>query len=156
MQCQAAYGERTEERVNSRNGYRDRRWDTRVGTIDLQVPKLREGSYFPAWLLTHRRRAEQALASVIAQAYVEGVSTRRVEDLVEAMGIAGISSSEASRLAGELDAKVASSANVRWMLARTGICGSTRWSATRRSRPCRGERTRPLVRRSGPLKLRAA
>jgi putative transposase len=107
MQCQAAYGERTEERVNSRNGYRDRRWDTRVGTIELQVPKLREGSYFPAWLLTHRRRAEQALASVIAQAYVEGVSTRRVEDLVEAMGIAGISSSEASRLAGELDAKVA-------------------------------------------------
>ena len=107
MQCQAGYGERTEERVNSRNGYRDRRWDTRVGTIDLNVPKLREGSYFPAWLLTHRRRAEQALASVVAQAYVEGVSTRRVEDLVEAMGIAGISKSEVSRLAGELDAKVA-------------------------------------------------
>ena len=103
----SGYGERTEERVNSRNGYRDRRWDTRVGTIDLNVPKLREGSYFPAWLLTHRRRAEQALASVIAQAYVEGVSTRRVEDLVEAMGIAGISKSEVSRLAGELDAKVA-------------------------------------------------
>ena len=107
MQCQAGYGERSEERVNSRNGYRDRRWDTRVGTIDLNVPKLREGSYFPAWLLTHRRRAEQALASVVAQAYVEGVSTRRVEDLVEAMGIAGISKSEVSRLAGELDAKVA-------------------------------------------------
>jgi transposase-like protein len=107
MLCQAGYGERTEERVNSRNGYRDRRWDTRVGTIDLNVPKLREGSYFPAWLLTHRRRAEQALASVIAQAYVEGVSTRRVEDLVEAMGIAGISRSEVSRLAAELDAKVA-------------------------------------------------
>ena len=107
MQCQAGYGERSEERANSRNGYRDRRWDTRVGTIDLNVPKLREGSYFPAWLLVHRRRAEQALASVIAQAYVEGVSTRRVEDLVEAMGIAGISKSEVSRLAGELDAKVA-------------------------------------------------
>jgi transposase-like protein len=106
MLCQAAYGERSEERVNSRNGYRDRRWDTRVGTIDLAVPKLREGSYFPAWLLTHRRRAEQALASVVAQAYVEGVSTRRVDDLVEAMGIAGISKSEVSRLAGELDAKV--------------------------------------------------
>ena len=101
------YGERSDERVNSRNGYRDRRWDTRVGTIDLNVPKLREGSYFPAWLLVHRRRAEQALASVVAQAYVEGVSTRRVEDLVEAMGIAGISRSEVSRLAGELDAKVA-------------------------------------------------
>jgi putative transposase len=107
MQCQAAYGERSEERVNSRNGYRERRWDTRVGTIDLAVPKLREGSYFPAWLLTHRRRAEQALASVVAQAYVEGVSTRRVDDLVEAMGIAGISPSQVSRLAGELDAKVA-------------------------------------------------
>jgi putative transposase len=107
MQCQAGYGERTDERVNSRNGYRDRRWDTRVGTIDLNVPKLREGSYFPAWLLTHRRRAEQALASVVAPAYVEGVSTRRVEDLVEAMGIAGISPSQVSRLAGELDAKVA-------------------------------------------------
>ena len=107
MQCQAAYGERSDERTNSRNGYRGRRWDTRVGTIDLNVPKLREGSYFPAWLLVHRRRAEQALASVIAQAYVEGVSTRRVEDLVEAMGIAGISRSEVSRLAGELDAKVA-------------------------------------------------
>jgi putative transposase len=107
MQCQAAYGERSEERTNWRNGYRGRRWDRRVGTIDLNVPKLREGSYFPGWLLVHRRRAEQALASVIAQAYVEGVSTRRVEDLVEAMGIAGISASEVSRLAGELDVKVA-------------------------------------------------
>jgi putative transposase len=106
MQCQAAYGERSAERTNSRNGYRERRWDTRVGSIDLAVPKLREGSYFPAWLLTHRRRAEQALASVIAQAYVEGVSTRRVDDLVRAMGIEGISRSEVSRLAAELDAKV--------------------------------------------------
>ena len=107
MQCQAGYGERTDDRVNSRNGYRERRWDTRAGTIDLAVPKLREGTYYPAWLLTHRRRAEQALASVIAQAYIEGVSTRRVDDLVKAMGIEGISRSEVSRLAGELDAKVA-------------------------------------------------
>src|SRR5436190_3959160 len=106
-QCGAAYGERTEERVNSRNGCRHRDWDTRVGTIDLNVPKLREGSYFPAWLLIHRRRAEQALVAVIAQAYVEGVSTRRVEDLVKAMGIEGISKSEVSRMAAELDAKVA-------------------------------------------------
>lgn len=105
--CHAGYGERTDERVNSRNGYRDRRWDTRVGTIDLAVPKLREGSYFPDWLLRHRRRSEQALASVVAQAYVEGVSTRRVDDLVKAMGIEGISKSEVSRLAAELDAKVA-------------------------------------------------
>ena len=72
MQCGAAYNERTDERTNSRNGYRHRDWDTRVGTIDLAVPKLREGSYYPAWLLEHRRRAEQALASVVAQCYVEG------------------------------------------------------------------------------------
>ncbi len=106
MQCQAGYREHSAERVNSRNGYRERRWDTRVGSIDLAVPKLREGSYYPAWLLTHRRRAEQALASVIAQAYVEGVSTRRVDDLVKAMGIEGISASQVSRLAAELDVKV--------------------------------------------------
>jgi transposase-like protein len=104
--CGAGYGERSGERVNSRNGYRSRQWDTRVGTIDLAVPKLREGSYYPGWLLAPRRRAEQALASVICQAYVEGVSTRRVDDLVQAMGIDGISKSEVSRLAGELDAKV--------------------------------------------------
>ena len=79
-QCLAGYGERSEERINSRNGYRHRDWDTRVGTIDLAVPKLREGTYYPTWLLEHRRRAEQALASVVAQCYVEGVSTRRVDD----------------------------------------------------------------------------
>lgn len=105
--CQAAYGERTDERVNRRNGYRERQWDTRVGSVDLAIPKLRSGTYFPEWLLTPRRRAEQALVSVIGQAYVEGVSTRRVDDLVRAMGIDGISRSEVSRMAGELDAKVA-------------------------------------------------
>jgi transposase-like protein len=81
--------------------------DTRVGTIDLAVPKLRSGSYYPEWLLTPRRRAEQALVAVIGQAYVEGVSIRRVDDLVKAMGIDGISPSEVSRMAAELDAKVA-------------------------------------------------
>lgn len=106
MQCEAGYGERTEERVNSRNGYRHRPWDTRVGTIDLAIPKLRTGSYYPEWLLTPRRRAEQALVAVIGQAYVEGVSTRRVDDLVKAMGIDGISPSEVSRMAAELDTKV--------------------------------------------------
>lgn len=106
-QCQAGYGERTDERVNSRNGYRDRRWDTRVGTVELSVPKLRTGSYFPEWLLTPRRRAEQAMMTVVAQAYVEGVSTRRVDDLVRAMGIEGISASEVSRMAASLDVKVA-------------------------------------------------
>jgi transposase-like protein len=105
--CGAAYNERTEERTNSRNGYRRRPWDTRAGSIDLAVPKLRQGNYFPDWLLTPRRRAEQALVAVIGQAYVEGVSTRRVDDLVKAMGIDGISRSEVSRMAAELDAKVA-------------------------------------------------
>jgi transposase-like protein len=106
-QCGAGYGERSDERENSRNGYRQRRWDTRVGTIDLAVPKLRHGVYSPEFLLTPRRRAEQALVAVICQAYVEGVSTRRVDDLVKAMGIEGISRSEVSRLAAELDALVA-------------------------------------------------
>jgi len=106
MQCNAAYGERTDERENSRNGYRIRPWDTRVGTIDLAVPKLRSGVYSPEFLLCPRRRAEQALMAVVCQAYVEGVSTRRVDDLVKAMGIDGISKSEVSRMAAELDQKV--------------------------------------------------
>jgi transposase-like protein len=106
MQCGAGYGERSDERENSRNGYRHRPWDTRVGTIDLAVPKLRSGVYSPEFLLQPRRRAEQALVAVVCQAYVEGVSTRRVDDLVKAMGIEGISRSEVSRLAGELDARV--------------------------------------------------
>ena len=105
--CGAEYGVASPERVNSRNGYRHRPWDTRVGSIDLAIPKLREGTYGADWLLVPRRRAEQALVAVIAQAYVEGVSTRRVEDLVKAMGIEGISKSEVSRMAAELDAKVA-------------------------------------------------
>ena len=105
--CGAGYNERTEERVNSRNGYRVRDWDTRVGSIDLSIPKLRAGSYRPDWLLVPRRRAEQALVAVIGQAYVEGVSTRRVDDLVKAMGIDGISASEVSRMAASLDTKVA-------------------------------------------------
>jgi transposase-like protein len=107
MQCNAAYGERTDERENSRNGYRVRPWDTRVGTVDLAVPKLRQGVYSPEFLLQPRRRAEQALMAVVCQAYVEGVSTRRVDDLVKAMGIEGISKSEVSRMAAELDQKVA-------------------------------------------------
>jgi putative transposase len=104
--CGAGYQERSDERVNTRNGYRFRDWDTRVGTIDLAIPKLREGTYYPEWLLVPRRRAEQALVTVVGQAYVEGVSTRRVEDLVRAMGIEGISPSQVSRMAAELDAKV--------------------------------------------------
>jgi putative transposase len=96
---------RTPERTGQRNGYRERRWDTRVGTVDLQVPRVRDGSYFPA-LLEPRRRAERALVAVVQEAYVHGVSTRRVEDLVQALGIAGLSRSEVSRLCAALDAEV--------------------------------------------------
>jgi transposase-like protein len=97
--CGADYGERSPERVNIRNGYRERRWDTRVGTIDLPIPKLRQGSYFPDWLLERRRRAEQAFVSVIADAYLAGVSTRRVDKLVRQLGVEGMSKSQVSRLA---------------------------------------------------------
>jgi putative transposase len=101
--CGASYGERSPERINRRNGYRDRDWDTRVGSVELAVPKLREGSYFPDWLLQPRRRAEQALVSVIADAYLAGVSTRRVEKLVQQLGIERMSRSQVSRLAQSLD-----------------------------------------------------
>jgi putative transposase len=101
--CGAGYGERTPERVNRRNGYREREWDTRVGSIELAVPKLREGSYFPDWLLQPRRRAEQAFVSVIADAYLAGVSTRRVEKLVQQLGVERMSKSQVSRLAKSLD-----------------------------------------------------
>ncbi len=96
---------RTETRTGQRNGYRERRWDTRVGTVDLQVPRVRDGSYFPA-LLEPRRRAERALVAVVQEAYVHGVSTRRVDALIQALGITGISKSEVSRLCAALDAEV--------------------------------------------------
>ena len=99
-------GERDpERRLTNRNGYRERRWDTRVGTLDLAIPRVRDGSYFPS-LLEPRRRAERALLAVVQEAYVLGVSTRRVEDLVEALGIASLSRSEVSRICTALDAEV--------------------------------------------------
>jgi putative transposase len=104
--CGAAYGEPSPERVNQRNGYRTRRWDTRAGTIELEIPKLRSGSYFPGWLLVPRRRAEQALMTAIADAYLAGVSTRRVDKLVRALGIEGISKSQVSDIARALDETV--------------------------------------------------
>ena len=106
-QIGAQHGERSPERVTYRNGYRNRTWDTRVGTMALHIPKLREGSYFPS-LLEPRRRSEQALRSVIQQAYVEGVSTRRVDDLIKALGCDGISSSQVSRICEQLDEVVES------------------------------------------------
>jgi transposase-like protein len=104
--CGAPYGQRSDERVNSRNGYRAREWDTRAGTVELAIPKLRTGSYFPDWLLQHRRRAEQALVSVVATSYLLGVSTRRVEKLVEQLGVKQLSKSQVSEMAALLDAQV--------------------------------------------------
>ena len=98
----AGYGERSPDRVTQRNGYRSRAWDTRVGTMELRIPKLRDGSYFPS-LLEPRRRSEKALLAVIQQAYVEDVSTRRVDDLVKALGCEGISKSQVSRICKGLD-----------------------------------------------------
>ena len=100
--CNAGYGEVTPDRVNSRNGYRRREWDTRAGTIELAIPKLRTGSYFPSFL-EHRRRAERALASVVATSYLLGVSTRRVEKLAASLGVVGLSKSQVSAMAAELD-----------------------------------------------------
>lgn len=94
--------ERSPERKTYRNGYRERAWDTRVGRIPLRIPKLRQGSYFPS-LLEPRRRAERALVSVVQEAYVAGVSTRKVDDLVRALGLEGVSRSEVSRICSELD-----------------------------------------------------
>jgi putative transposase len=103
--CGAAYGERSAERANSRNGYRERVWETRAGAIDLRLPKLRTGSYFPGFL-EPRRTAEKALAAVIQEAYIQGVSTRSVDDLVKALGMSGISKSQVSRLCAEIDERV--------------------------------------------------
>jgi len=101
----AGYGEKTAERLAQRNGYRDRAWETRAGTVDLRIPKLRKGSYFPGFL-EPRRMAEKALTAVIQEAYVQGISTRSVDDLVKAMGMSGISKSQVSRLCEEIDGKV--------------------------------------------------
>ncbi len=106
--CGAPYRARAVERTNSRNGYRTRDWDTRAGTIEVAIPKLRSGSYFPDWLLQRRRRAERALTTVVATCYLLGVSTRRMERLVETLGITGLSKSQVSVMAAELDEHVES------------------------------------------------
>ena len=101
----AAYGEKNPLRTAQRNGYRDRDWETRAGTVELRIPKLRKGSYFPGFL-EPRRMAEKALTAVIQEAYVQGISTRSVDDLVKAMGMSGISKSQVSLLCEEIDGKV--------------------------------------------------
>src|SRR5690625_2379944 len=104
--CGAGYGKVSAERTNRRNGYRPRRFDTRAGTLEVAIPKLREGSYFPDWLLERRRRAERALTSVVATCYLKGVSTRRMDSLVQTLGITGLSKSQVSVMARELDEHV--------------------------------------------------
>jgi len=105
--CGAEYGQRSEARTNSRNGYRAREFDTRAGTLEVAIPKLRAGSYFPDWLLERRRRAERALTTVVATCYLLGVSTRRMEKLVESLGITRLSKSQVSEMAKDLDEQVA-------------------------------------------------
>lgn len=104
--CGAEYGHRSPERVNSRNGYRSRPLDTRVGTLDVKVPKLRQGTYFPEWLLERRKRSESALITVVADCYLAGVSTRRMDKLVKTLGIHSLSKSQVSRMAEDLDEHV--------------------------------------------------
>jgi putative transposase len=105
--CGADYGQRSESRINVRNGYRSREFDTRAGTLEVAIPKLRSGSYFPDWLLERGRRAERALTMVVATCDLLGVSTRRMEKLVEFLGITRLSKSQVSEMAKDLDAQVA-------------------------------------------------
>jgi len=105
--CGAAYGTVSDDRTNRRNGYRHRDFDTRAGTVDVQIPKLRQGTYFPDWLLERRRRAERALTTVVATCYLLGVSTRRMEKLVDSLGITSLSKSQVSVMARDLDEHVA-------------------------------------------------
>jgi transposase-like protein len=127
----AAAGTRSPDRLNHRNGYRERNWDTRVGRIELAVPKLRKGSYFPSFL-EPRRTAEKALVAVIQEAYIQGISTRSVDDLVKAMGGTGVSKSQVSRLITEINERVNAFLNRpsegEWPPAFAGagqVCGST-------------------------------
>ena len=120
-ECGAQHGQRSPDWVNSRNGYRQRPWDTRAGTIDLAIPRLRSGSYFPEWLLNRRSRAESALITVVASAYVLGVSTRRLEKLVATLGITSLSKSQVSEMSRSLDV-LAGRAVRNSMTARSAFC----------------------------------
>ncbi len=124
--CGAEYGARSAERTNVRNGYRSREFDTRAGTLAVAIPKLRSGSYFPDWLLERRRRAEQALVTVVATSYLLGVSTRRVEKLVETLGVTGCPRARSARWPRAWTSRWRRSGTGRWTPARTPWCGWTR------------------------------
>jgi putative transposase len=123
--CGATYGARQRERTNRRNGYPERAWDSRLGAIPLQIPKLRQGSYFPDWLLEPRRRAEKAIVQVVAEASLRGVSVRRIESLVQTLGIDRLSKSRVAEMAKELDELVQPSAPDRSTAGLTPTSGST-------------------------------
>ena len=142
--CGAGYGQRSSERTNSRNGYRHRRFDTRTGTLDLAIPKLRTGSYFPDWLLERGKRAERALTTVVATCYLLGVSTRRMDRLVETLGITGLSKSQVSVMARNSTPRSRRSGPGRWMPARTPSSPLTRW-CSRSERRARGQRARLIA-----------
>ena len=133
--CGAGYGERSGDRTNQRNGYRHRQFDTRTGSLDLSIPKLRHGSYFPDWLLERRKRAERALTTVVATCYLLGVSTRRMDKLVETLGITSLSKSQVSVMAKELDVAVEA-------FRPTAGCRSVHVRGRRRPGP-QGSRRRP-------------
>ena len=125
--CGAPYGVPSPDRTNSRNGYRHRDFDTRAGTLDVAIPKLRAGSYFPDWLLERRRRAERALTTVVATCYLLGVSTRRMEKLVEQLGITRLSKSQVSVMAKGWTSRWERFGPGRWTNARTRSWPPTRW-----------------------------
>jgi hypothetical protein len=132
--CGAEYGTSSPDRVTTRNGYRHRDFDTRAGTLDIAIPKLRSGSYFPDWLLERRKRAEAALTSVVATCYPLGVSTRRMDKLVESLGITRLSKSQVSVMARTWTNTSPRSAPVRWIKARTRSSPRPR---RQRACPCR-------------------
>jgi putative transposase len=145
--CGAPYGLPGPDRVNVRNGYRHRDSGTRAGTLDVAIPKLRSGSYFPDWLLERRRRAEAALTSVVATCYLLGVSTRRMEKLVETLGITRLSRSQVSEMARDLDAQVGGVPDPAARRRALYLRGRRRAGAEGpRGRP-RGERARAAGRR---------
>ncbi len=134
--CNASFGERSPDRTNKRNGYRERTWDTRVGTVELAIPKLRSGSYFASWLLEARRRAERALVAVVAECYVLGVSTRRVEGLVQLWGSSRYPRARSRRWPGASTRWWRAFAPARSTRVPTATRGSTPWS-TRPASPGR-------------------